>query len=200
MDLWSEFNESTIDQWKNKVLDDINNKLINKFNWETEYGNIDPFIKTTKTIFNEEKIKLSQICWRFNKNKNLNSQILSRLEDGVNSIYINSGCEVDSIFNLMRNIACSADIPGIRRMDEDDFEEFFDKAILLWENAAKNASKEKDDLEYYDYSFMYRDEVKHNVVLGTPAHKIQKKKIAFNDTRTSLREVESQTAFGEKLY
>jgi hypothetical protein len=108
--------------------------------------------------------------------------------------------EVDSIFNLMKNIACSKDIPGIRRMDEDDFEEFFDKAILLWENAAKNASKEKDDLEYYDYSFMYRDEVKHNVVLGTPAHKIQKKKIAFNDTRTSLREVESQTAFGEKLY
>jgi methylmalonyl-CoA mutase N-terminal domain/subunit len=105
MDLWSEFTESTIDQWKNKVLDDINNKLINKFNWETEYGNIDPFIKTTKTIFNEEKIKLSQICWRFNKNKNLNSQILSRLEDGVNSIYINSGCEVDSIFkNVMSEI------------------------------------------------------------------------------------------------
>lgn len=105
MDLWSEFTESTIDQWKNKVLDDINNKLINKFNWETEYGNIDPFIKTTKTIFNEEKIKLSQICWRFNKNKNLNSQILSRLEGGVNSIYINSGCEVDSIFkNVMSEI------------------------------------------------------------------------------------------------
>lgn len=105
MDLWSEFTESTIDQWKNKVLDDINNKLINKFNWETEYGNIDPFIKTTKTIFNEEKIKLSQICWRFNKNKNLNSQILSRLEGGVNSIYINSGCEVNSIFkNVMSEI------------------------------------------------------------------------------------------------
>ena len=105
MDLWSEFTESTIDQWKNKVLDDINNKLINKFNWETEYGNIDPFIKTTKTIFNEEKIKLSQICWRFNKNKNLNSQFLSRLDDGVNSIYINSGCEVDSIFkNVMSEI------------------------------------------------------------------------------------------------
>ena len=105
MSLWSEFNESTIDQWKNKVLDDINNKLINEFNWETEYGNIDPFIKTTQSIFNEEKIKLSQICWRFNQTKNLNSQILSRLEDGVNSIHINSGCEVDSIFkNVMSDI------------------------------------------------------------------------------------------------
>ena len=105
MSLWSEFNESTIDQWKNKVLDDINNKLINEFNWETEYGNIDPFIKTTQSIFNEEKIKLSQICWRFNQTKNLNSQILSRLEDGVNSIHINSGCEVDSIFkNVMSEI------------------------------------------------------------------------------------------------
>ena len=105
MSLWSEFNESTIDQWKNKVLDDINNKLINEFNWETEYGNIDPFIKTTQSIFNEEKIELSQICWRFNQTKNLNSQILSRLEDGVNSIHINSGCEVDSIFkNVMSEI------------------------------------------------------------------------------------------------
>ncbi len=108
--------------------------------------------------------------------------------------------EVESIFKLMKNIACSKLIPTIRSMDENDFEEFFDKAMLLWENAAKNASKENDHLEYYDYSFMYRDEVKHNVVLGSPAHKIQKKKIAFNNTRTSLREVESQTAFGEKLY
>ena len=48
MDLWSEFTESTIDQWKNKVSDDINNKLINKFNWDTKYGNIDPFIKPTQ--------------------------------------------------------------------------------------------------------------------------------------------------------
>ena len=105
MDLWSEFTESTIDQWKNKVSDDINNKLINKFNWETEYGNIDPFIKPTQSIFNKEKIKLSQICWRFNQNKNLNSQILRRLEDGINSIHINSECEVESIFkNVMSEI------------------------------------------------------------------------------------------------
>ena len=105
MSLWSEFNESTIDQWKNKVLEDINNKLINEFNWETDYGNIDPFIKPTQSIFNEEKIKLSQICWRFNEIKNLNSQILRRLDDGVNSIHINSECEVDSIFkNVMSEI------------------------------------------------------------------------------------------------
>ena len=105
MDLWSEFTESTIDQWKNKVSDDINNKLINKFNWETEYGNIDPFIKPTQSIFNKEKIKLSQICWRFNQNKNLNSQILRRLEDGINSIHINSECELESIFkNVMSEI------------------------------------------------------------------------------------------------
>lgn len=105
MDLWSEFTESTIDQWKNKVSDDINNKLINEFNWETEYGNIDPFIKPTQSIFNKEKIKLSQICWRFNQNKNLNSQILRRLEDGINSIHINLECEVESIFkNVMSEI------------------------------------------------------------------------------------------------
>tara|TARA_Y100000385_G_scaffold207599_1_gene215255 strand:- start:786 stop:1910 length:1125 start_codon:yes stop_codon:yes gene_type:complete len=105
MDLWSEFTESTIDQWKNKVSDDINNKLINEFNWETEYGNIDPFIKPTQSIFNKEKIKLSQICWRFNQNKNLNSQILRRLEDGINSIHINSECELESIFkNVMSEI------------------------------------------------------------------------------------------------
>jgi hypothetical protein len=105
MDLWSEFTESTIDQWKNKVSDDINNKLINELNWETEYGNIDPFIKPTQSIFNKEKIKLSQICWRFNQNKNLNSQILRRLEDGINSIHINSECEVESIFkNVMSEI------------------------------------------------------------------------------------------------
>jgi hypothetical protein len=110
--------------------------------------------------------------------------------------------EIDSIFNLMKSLASYDGIPKIRRIDpnNDDFEYFFYNAILKWEQAAKYASDKNDDLEYYDYSFMYRNELKHNVVLGTPAHKIQRKIIAFENVRTSLREIESQTAFGEKLY
>ncbi len=108
--------------------------------------------------------------------------------------------EIESICSLMQNFASYNLIPTIRQMNPDDFEEFFDRAILRWKNAASNASKENDDLQYYDFSPLYSDKVKHNVVLGSEAHKIQKKKIAFENARVSLREIESQTSFGEKLH
>lgn len=107
--------------------------------------------------------------------------------------------EVTSICSLMQNLACSDLIPKIRRMHESYFEEYFDSAMQLWETAAKNTVKENHDLHYYDYSFMHSNTVKNDVVLGSPAHKIQKKKIAFQNTKTSLREIEPQTVFGEKL-
>lgn len=107
--------------------------------------------------------------------------------------------EVASICSLMKNLACSDLIPTIRRIHESYFEEYFDQAMQQWETAAKNTFEENKKLHYYDYSFMYSNTVKNDVVLGTPAHKIQKKKIAFQNTRTSLREIEPQTVFGEKL-
>ena len=100
----------------------------------------------------------------------------------------------------MQNFASYYLIPTIRQMEPDDFKEFFDTSMLKWKNAASNASKENDDLQYYDFSNLWSDTVKHNVVLGSEAHKVQKKKIAFQNSRTSLREIESLTSFGEKLY
>ena len=107
--------------------------------------------------------------------------------------------ELDSICNLMKNLACFEDIPEIRQLDPQFFEEYFRRSMKKWELAAKNTSKEKNDLHYYDYSYMYSSDVKKDVVLGSAAHKIQKKKIAFQNTKTSLREIESQSVFGERL-
>jgi len=106
--------------------------------------------------------------------------------------------EIDSISDLMKNLACSTLIPEIRRLSSTFFEEYFDSAMKKWELAAKS-TKDKTDLHYYDYSYMYSSDVKHDVVLGSAAHKIQKKKIAFQNTKTSLREIESQAVFGEQL-
>ena len=49
--------------------------------------------------------KLSEIAWNFTDEKKINSQILNRLKDGVNSIRINSINYADSIFkNVMNDI------------------------------------------------------------------------------------------------
>lgn len=107
--------------------------------------------------------------------------------------------EIRSIRDLMKNLSCSTIIPEIRRLSPPFFEEYFARSLRRWELAAKSAAEENKKLAYYDYSYMYSSEVRADVVLGSPAHKIQKKKIAFQNVKTSLREVESQTSFGERL-
>jgi len=105
MSLWSEFNASSEDQWIKKVLDDSSNKTAQDFHWKTEYGNINTFSKSISVLKSDKKDKLSEISWYFEEEKNINSQILKRLKDGVNSIHIDGINYADSIFkNVMNNI------------------------------------------------------------------------------------------------
>ena len=105
MSLWSDFNASSEDQWIKKVLDDSLNKTIQDFHWETEYGTINTFSKSLSALKKEKKDKLSEIAWNFTEEKNINSQILNRLKDGINSIHINRINYADSIFkNVMNEI------------------------------------------------------------------------------------------------
>jgi len=107
--------------------------------------------------------------------------------------------EIDQLRMLMKNLATSTKIPEIRRLDGNFFDDYFSRAIKKWESTAKKTNKNKTKLAYYDYSFMHSKKVKDDIVLGTESHKVQKKKIAFENTRTSLREVESLTGFGDTL-
>ena len=105
MSLWSEFNASSEDQWIKKVLDDSSNKTAQDFHWRTEYGNINTFSKSISVLKSDKKDKLSEISWYFKEEKNINSQILNRLKDGVNSIHIDGINYADSIFkNVMNDI------------------------------------------------------------------------------------------------
>ena len=105
MSLWSEFNASSEDQWIKKVLDDSSEKTAQDFHWKTEYGNINTFCKSISALNSDKKDKLSEIGWDFKEEKNINSQILNRLKDGINSIYINGINYTDSIFkNVMNDI------------------------------------------------------------------------------------------------
>ena len=105
MSLWSDFNASSEDQWIKKVLDDSLNKTIQDFHWETEYGTINTFSKSLSALKTDKKDKLSEIAWNFTEEKNINSQILNRLKDGINSIHINRINYADSIFkNVMNEI------------------------------------------------------------------------------------------------
>ena len=103
MSLWAEFNNSNVDQWKKKVLDDSPNKTIQDFLRKTEYGNVDTFKKSFEGLDSKKTHKLSEISWNFIDEKKINSQILNRLNDGVNSICINNINYSDSIFNNVMN-------------------------------------------------------------------------------------------------
>ena len=108
MSLWSEFNASSEDQWIKKVLDDSSNKTAQDFHWKTEYGNINTFGKSISVLKSDKKDKLSEISWYFEEEKNINSQILNRLKDGINSIHIDGINYADSIFkNVMNDIIYS---------------------------------------------------------------------------------------------
>ena len=105
MSLWSEFNASSEDQWIKKVLDDSSNKTEQDFHWKTEYGNVNTFSKSISVLKSDKKDKLSEIIWNFKEEKNINSQILNRLKDGINSIHIDGINYTDSIFkNVMNDI------------------------------------------------------------------------------------------------
>ena len=105
MSLWSEFNASSEDQWIKKVLEDSSNKTAKDFHWKTEYGKINTFSKSISVLKKDKKDKLSEISWNFQEEKKINSQILNRLKDGINSIHIDGINYANSIFkNVMNDI------------------------------------------------------------------------------------------------
>lgn len=104
MDIWSDFNISSTKDWEEKVLFDFKNKVIEDFYWETGYGKINPFLINKESITKEKSQNFSEIRWRFDDENNLNSQILNRLNDGVNSINIDQIKFNQSIFD---NVICS---------------------------------------------------------------------------------------------
>ena len=104
MDIWSDFNKCSSKEWEEKVLIDFKEKVIKDFYWKTEYGKINPFLINNESILNEKSQKFNEIRWRFDDENKLNSQILNRLKDGVNSIYIDKINFSQSIFD---NVMCS---------------------------------------------------------------------------------------------
>ena len=86
------------------MLIDFKDKVIKDFYWKTEYGKINPFLIKNESILNEKSQEFNEIRWRFDDENKLNSQILNRLKDGVNSIYIDKINFSQSIFD---NVMCS---------------------------------------------------------------------------------------------
>lgn len=104
MNIWSDFNKYSTQEWEEKVLNDFKDKAIKDFYWKTEYGEINPFLIKKETIEVEKNQNFSEIRWRFDEESKLNSQILNRLKDGVNSINIDNINFNHSIFD---NVMCS---------------------------------------------------------------------------------------------
>ncbi len=99
MSFWSYFVKNYPENWENKVVNDFRDKNISDFFWKTDYGEINPFSKTKITLSNGKSQTLDQIRWKFTSSQLLNKKILSRLNDGINSIYLKEIKFESSIFN-----------------------------------------------------------------------------------------------------
>ncbi len=126
MNIWSDFNKYSTQEWEEKVLNDFKDKAIKDFYWKTEYGEINPFLIKKETIEVEKNQNFSEIRWRFDEESKLNSQILNRLKDGVNSINIDNINFNHSIFD---NVMCSIIQNHIKLSPKTNSSE-----IELWNN------------------------------------------------------------------
>ena len=61
MDIWSDFNKSSSQEWEEKVLFDFKDKIIENFYWKTEYGKINPFLIDNESIFDEKSQNFNDI-------------------------------------------------------------------------------------------------------------------------------------------
>ena len=126
MDIWSDFNKCSSKDWEEKVLIDFKDKVIGDFYWKTEYGTINPFLINNGSIGDEKSQKFNEIRWRFYYTNKLNSQILNRLKDGVNSINIDKINFNHSIFD---NVMCSIIQNHVKLSPKT-----FSSEIELWNN------------------------------------------------------------------
>tara|TARA_Y100000385_G_C13021992_1_gene606618 strand:- start:99 stop:1226 length:1128 start_codon:yes stop_codon:yes gene_type:complete len=126
MNIRSNFNKSSTQDWEDKVIEDFKDKVIDDFYWKTSYGNINPFSINKELIDNFSSQSFNEIRWRFNNDNKINSNILNRLKDGVNSINIDGINFKNSIFD---NVMCSIIQTHIKLSPNTNSSE-----IKLWNN------------------------------------------------------------------
>ena len=142
MNIRSNFNKSSTQDWEDKVIEDFKDKVIDDFYWKTSYGNINPFSINKELIDNFSSQSFNEIRWRFNNDNKINSNILNRLKDGVNSINIDGINFKNSIFD---NVMCSIIQTHIKLSPNTNSSE-----IKLWNNWGDqeiNGSIRMDPLE-----------------------------------------------------
>ena len=73
MNIRSNFNKSSTQDWEDKVIEDFKDKVIDDFYWKTSYGNINPFSINKELIDNFSSQSFNEIRWRFNNDNKINS-------------------------------------------------------------------------------------------------------------------------------
>lgn len=101
--------------------------------------------------------------------------------------------EIASIKNALTEISQSEFVPEYRRMGKTDFESRFDEAKSAWRKVAAEITKSGDRLHYEERNPNTLPEL--DVVLGSPKHAEQKRRLCYENVPNSLRQTEMTAAF-----
>ena len=103
--------------------------------------------------------------------------------------------EIEVICSELKKKLLDNVIPNSRRVKKEIAEIRVQNTVQGWKKDARNISKAKKSLHYVEWTL--NKSPKNNVVLGSPQHELRKKTSVFKNARTSMREVESTSNFGE---
>jgi methylmalonyl-CoA mutase len=137
--LFSEFEEATKAQWKERVLKELNGAPYEKLIWEKDALQIEPYYtKEEVSSANEQITELSnQRSWQVRQDfpaadfKHTNKKILKALENGVNAIGIRftDACAVADMETLLEDVFL--DMVSIHFVAAENAESVFDAFVAV---------------------------------------------------------------------
>ena len=101
--------------------------------------------------------------------------------------------DVLAVRDALSEISQSNDIAHFRKMQREQFENYFNESVSRWHNMASYLYDEGTEFPYAES--VYRSTPAKNVVLGTPEHTINGLSYVFENTPNSLRKPESTAIF-----
>ena len=105
------------------------------------------------------------------------------------------GNSVRALISALHKTITDKNIPEERSVRGELSRKIVENTINLWHKDAVNIAKDRQSLHYYEWAIQQAPT--KNVVLGSLQHELARKTTVYDNSRTSMREVEPIANFGE---
>ena len=103
MNLWSSFNPTSTEEWKEKIKKDLKIDRTENLCFNTSYGSINPLSEIDDILITDKENPFQEITWKFDSSNSSNENILNQLKNGINSIHLVNVFLDNKLFNDVMN-------------------------------------------------------------------------------------------------